>query len=555
MKRDRFFRYVQLIFFSFLLVLSACAPAATSLPPCPTVTTTSTLQPSPTRAAEESTRTTQPTHTARPPTLTLPPTATFINGSIRKIAFASCDTRFASCEIFVINADGSQVIRLTNNNIDECCPDWSPDGSKLAFVQGSGIAREIWVMAADGSHPANLTNNNAEDCCLAWSPDGSKLAFVQGSEREREIWVMAADGSYAANLTNNNAEDCCLAWSPDGGKIAFVSNRDSPTGIYIMNADGSNPIRLARTNHYFSPAWSPDGARIAFLVSDFSVNPSVSAINVINADGSNLIQMMTTGDIPIGQFAWSPDGTKIAYTSCKLNFDSCEIYVVNADGSNPTNLTNSEASDRFPVWSPKGAKLAFESGRDHDWKIYVMNADGSNPIRLIEDRDANFPVWSPDGTKIAFIDHVKGYIYVMNADGSALIDSVIIAHTKGFSWQPILATPSTLGPDCSLGWTRLTTGMLAQVSETSSASNRVRSGPSRMNEVIAQLLPGTVVEVLEGGKRPDPGRCWLDSGRRWHGVLFGALQSVIDRPFGLVLRSPNTASTPWQARPPGSWIS
>ena len=432
------------------LALAACAPAATPLPPSPTVTTTSTLQPSPTRAAEESTRITQPTHTARPPTLTLPPTATLINGSTSKIAFASCDTRFASCEIFVINADGSQVFKMTNNNIDECCPDWSPDGSKLAFVQGSGREGEIWVMAADGSHPANLTNNNAEDCCLAWSPDGSKIAFV------------------------------------------------SNTGIYVMDADGSNPIRLARTNYIYSPAWSPDGTRIAFLVSDFSVNPNVSAVNVINADGSNLIQMTATGDIPIGQFAWSPDGTKIAYTSCKLNFDSCEIYVVNADGSNPTNLTNSEASDRFPVWSPDGAKIAFESGRDQDWKIYVMNADGSNPIRLIEHRDADFPVWSPDGTKIAFKDLVKGYIYVINADGSGLMNSVIIAHIKSFSWQPILATPSTFGPDCTLGGTRLTTGILAQVSETIPASIRVRSGPRRINEEIAQLLPGTVVEVLEG---------------------------------------------------------
>ena len=480
-----------------VLGLSACAPAATPLPPSPSVTTTSTPQPSPTRVAEESTRTAQPTPTARPPTLTLPPTATLINGSTSKIAFASCDTRFASCEIFVINADGSQVFKMTNNNIDECCPDWSPDGSKLAFVQGSGREGEIWVMAADGSHPANLTNNKAEDCCLAWSPDGSKLAFVQGSGREGEIRVMAADGSYPANLTNNKAEDCCLAWSPDGSKIAFVSDRDS-FGIYVMDADGSNPIRLARTNHYFSPAWSPDGTRIAFLVSDFSVNPNVSAVNVINADGSNLIQMTATGDIPIGQFAWSPDGTKIAYTSCKLNFDSCEIYVVNADGSNPTNLTNSEASDRFPVWSPDGAKIAFESGRDQDWKIYVMNADGSNPIRLIEHRDADFPVWSPDGTKIAFKDLVKGYIYVINADGSGLMDSVIIAHIKSFSWQPILATPSTFGPDCTLGGTRLTTGILAQVSETIPASIRVRSGPRRINEEIAQLLPGTVVEVLEG---------------------------------------------------------
>jgi hypothetical protein len=172
--------------------------------------------------------------------------------------------------------------------------------------------------------------------------------------------------------------------------------------------------------------------------------------------------------------------------------------MINADGSNPINLTNSSTSDRSPAWSPDGAKIAFASGRDHVWKIYVMNADGSHPIRLTQGHDnGRYPVWSPDGTKIAFIEYVKGYIYVMNADGSGLTYTYLTS-TSNLSWWPIIAAPSTSGPDCTSGWTRLTTGTLAQVSGASTASNRVRSGPSRGNEVIAQLLPGTVVEVSEG---------------------------------------------------------
>jgi endonuclease YncB( thermonuclease family) len=111
---------------------------------------------------------------------------------------------------------------------------------------------------------------------------------------------------------------------------------------------------------------------------------------------------------------------KIVFVSDRVGNE--EIYVMNADGSGQTRLTNSATEDRSPAWSPDGHRIAFSSLRDGDEEIYVMNADGSGQTRLTDNADFDgFPAWSPDGTRIAFTsnrDSFWGEIYVMNADGS-----------------------------------------------------------------------------------------------------------------------------------------
>jgi Tol biopolymer transport system component len=139
-------------------------------------------------------------------------------------------------------------------------------------------------------------------------------------------------------------------------------------------------------------------------------------IYIMSADGSGktaLTQNRSGDDAPV----WSPDGTKIALSTERDG--NWEIYVMNADGSAPTRLTtNRTADDAYPDWSPDGTKIAFNTDRDGNYEIYVMNADGTGQTNLTQEAatDDLGAAWSPDGTKIAF--HSEGDIYVMNADGS-----------------------------------------------------------------------------------------------------------------------------------------
>lgn len=313
-----------------------------------------------------------------------------------KIAFVS--RREGDEEIYVVNADGSNLKNLTENLFLDVDPSWSPDGNRIAFISERGEVDDIYVMNADGSNPQRITNNSYVQYTHFsnphWSPDGNKLLFLLSTGQGMDFYTINYDGSDLQRLTDDSNYKHNSVWSPDGGMIAaFFSSSDRYEDVYVMNADGANRRRLTsqtRHDNCENLDWSPDGTKIIYSCE--LEDDGGESIYTVTVDEGIETMLLGSGRAP----SFSPDGTKIVYVY-PGEHHYWDVHVMDADGSNPQNLTNTPVNCFNPSWSPSGAKITYGSwvGRSNQ-DVYVIDVDGNNLRNLTntpEDRDYD-PVWS-----------------------------------------------------------------------------------------------------------------------------------------------------------------
>jgi Tol biopolymer transport system component len=221
----------------------------------------------------------------------------------KKILFARLEMS-GNHDIYVMNVDGTNVINLTNNLAFDYYPSWSPDGTKIAFVsmrdnnfESVSNNLEIYTMNADGSQVRRLTFNNVEDNYPSWSPNGKKIIYSSkvglcpgcssGNAVPFDLFTMNADGRSQVRLLTTPNNEYLPQWSAKN-RIAFTTDRDSNIEIYAMNSDTTGLLRLTNNGAVDNdPFWSPDGNRLTF-VTDRDGN---SEVYVMSADGSSQVRL------------------------------------------------------------------------------------------------------------------------------------------------------------------------------------------------------------------------------------------------------------------------
>ena len=349
----------------------------------------------------------------------------------------------------------------TTARVHHADPNHPAAGSpRIAFGSvRNGGNHDIFLMDIDGGNEVRLTTSLAYDDQPKWSPDGSKIAFMSGRDGNLEIYTMNADGSAQTRITNNPLGDGFPAWSHDGTKLAFVRGNLNDPGtfeIWVMNANGSNEVRL--TNDSFVdgvPSWSPDNTKIVFMSGGTTVfDANAFEIFSINVDGSNRTRL-TNNTIADGQPSYSPDGGRILFASGDaFNPNKIEIFVMNADGSSRVQLTNNSVTDGFPAWSFDGSNIVFASGSVDNEKtveLFVMNADGTDPTRLTNNLELDwFPDWEPVFTPASLVQFSTANSVAAEGSGKAVLTVTRTGNTTGMAEVSFLTTDNSGGNNCNV---------------------------------------------------------------------------------------------------------
>lgn len=272
-------------------------------------------------------------------------------------------------------AAADNVTRLTN--VVNSYPHPSPDGTRVVFQSNRTGTQQVWMMDADGTNLAQITHEESGAETPKWSPDGRSILYATYvGEDNNDLFLVDADGTNRRQLTDGPGYDGHPSWSSDGMRIIFNSDRTTPTPglgwsdrwheIFSISASGDD---LRQHTHLRSictyPSFSPDQQRIAYrkvtqsagMAWDLTLIERNSEIFVAESDGSNERNLSDSAAFD-GWPAWSPDGEFIVFSSNRAGpANTGQLYLVRADGSGLRQVTFGPWSHAQPAWSADGLAL------------------------------------------------------------------------------------------------------------------------------------------------------------------------------------------------------
>jgi len=296
--------------------------------------------------------------------------------------------------------------------------DWSPDGSRLAYVRsGSATAAGIYLQSLSGGAPTLLATVEQAHS-PAWSPDGSLIAVAAGNpffvfgakyfanEGQSAIVAVPVGGGTPATVVEQAADNVAPTWLPDGGGLLFVSGREGSRDVYRIAIARSGrprgtPERVTSGLGALSLSLSRDGRRLAYAT--LTTTSNVYALDIPRGAPvpASAARPVTRGDQTVETADVSPDGAWLAFDSNRGgNYD---IWKMPVAGGDPVQVTTSPANDFAPAWSPDGRTLAFHSMRNGNRDLFTIAADGMDERQRTsspaEELDSH---WSPDGRALVY---------------------------------------------------------------------------------------------------------------------------------------------------------
>ena len=252
-------------------------------------------------------------------------------------------------EIYQMDRDGANVLPITNFKSLTLSPSVAPDG-RVAYVTYKGGAPEIWGQRTVGGphvrlYPVAAKTTESHCFCPVWSPDGKRLALVEGDRRgNTDIVVLEVGTGKVRRITDSNCINTDPSWNPAGTQLAFTSDREGNPQVYLMEEDGSNVRRLTREGTYNgSPAWSPTGSMVAY-VSRFEGKFDLFVFKL--GDGKSY--QITTGVASSESPSWSPDERRIVFTSGSRG--GMQLYTTDLSGTTLRKLTEFDGC-QSPKWT------------------------------------------------------------------------------------------------------------------------------------------------------------------------------------------------------------
>jgi Tol biopolymer transport system component len=264
-------------------------------------------------------------------------------------------------QICTVRVDGTQMRCLGDTSARDGLPVWSPDGKHIAFVSNRDESTQIYVMNADGSNVVKQTTISEGVWLPAWSPDGKQLAFIgKRNPTFIDLYVLTIEGTELQMVQGDYRFPDQPVWSPDGKYIAFVAMADKGDGwVYVVDTDGSDVRKLGQTWAVDSMpvSWSPDSKHIAYIGHHNYVF-GVYVVSVEDGVPRHMVDLYAPDafadelipDAPV----WSPDGKRIAFLGIyDLGAFTTDIFLINPDGTDLRRVTTSDLLKANLAWLPE----------------------------------------------------------------------------------------------------------------------------------------------------------------------------------------------------------